>query len=70
MSLPNPGNGGDAGFKSFALIDALGELLINKNIITQQDWGAVLSTAAARLQAANNSEANRAGKSLQQSIQP
>jgi len=70
MSLLAPGNGPEAGFSGFALIDALGELLIKKNIITRQDRDAVRNSAVSRLLAMNNSEARRAGRSLQQSIQP
>jgi hypothetical protein len=70
MSMQISSNGPEAAYSSFALIDALGELLINKTIITQQEWDAVSSIAAAELQAANNSEAKRAGDFIQQSSKP
>ena len=57
-----PQNADEAGYVSFALIDALVDLLINRGIITPQDCATILETAAAHLQVAPNNASARSAE--------
>jgi hypothetical protein len=57
-----PQNADEAGYVSFALIDALVDLLINRGIITPRDCVTILETAATHLQVTPNNVSARSAE--------
>jgi hypothetical protein len=62
MPTKTPGNGEEAAYISFALIDALGDLLVRKGVISRGDFFSIFETVAVSLEKSPHSSGTRTAK--------
>ena len=62
MSTKTPQNGEEAAYISFALVDALGDLLMRRGIISRGDFFSIFEAVALGLEKSPNSSGARSAK--------
>lgn len=62
MNISMPGNANETAYIALTMIDELAELLVERKLITREDFNLVLERGAMRLSQGNSFDTQRAAK--------